>query len=222
MTDWSVISCGMDRQVDTRRRRAPALPAEERMEEILRAAAEVFTEKGFASARIEDVAQRAGIAKGTVYLHFASKEALFKALVETVVAPSVGHMEELMRDDEIPSAELLRRVLGVVRGEILGTERRRVVRLVVTEGHRFPDIARLYHDKVIRRAMGLLRRIVERGIVRGEFAHDELLRFPQLFAAPLLVAVVWHELFEPRESLDADAMLDAHLGLMLRGLGAET
>lgn len=192
------------------------------MEEILRAAAEVFTEKGFASARIEDVAQRAGIAKGTVYLHFASKEALFKALVETVVAPSVGHMEELMRDDEIPSAELLRRVLGVVRGEILGTERRRVVRLVVTEGHRFPDIARLYHDKVIRRAMGLLRRIVERGIVRGEFAHDELLRFPQLFAAPLLVAVVWHELFEPRESLDADAMLDAHLGLMLRGLGAET
>ena len=192
------------------------------MEEILRAAAEAFTEKGFASARIEDVAQRAGIAKGTVYLHFASKEALFKALIETLVAPSVGHMEELMGDDSIPSAELLRRVLGVVRGEILGTDRRRVVRLVITEGHRFPDIARLYHDKVIGRAMNLLRRIVERGIARGEFAHDELSRFPQLFAAPLVVAVVWQDLFEPRESLDADAMLDAHLELMLRGLGAET
>ena len=212
----------MDRTVDTKRRRAPAVPAEERMEAILRAAADVFTEKGFASARIEDVALRAGIAKGTVYLYFESKEALFKALIETLVAPSVGHMEELMRDDAIPSAELLRRVLRVVRGEILGTDRRRVVRLVITEGHRFPDIARLYHDKVIRRAMGLLRGIVERGIARGEFAHDELSRFPQLFAAPLVVAVVWQDLFKPRESLDADAMLDAHLGLMLRGLGAET
>jgi AcrR family transcriptional regulator len=212
----------MVQQADTRRRRAPSLPPEERMEGILRAAADVFTEKGFAAARIEDVAVRAGIAKGTVYLHFASKEALFKALIETTVAPSVGHMEDLLHDERIASADLLRRVLGVVRGEILGTDRRRIVRLVISEGHRFPDVARVYHDQVIRRAMDLVRKIVERGIARGEFDRDELLRFPQLFAAPLLVALVWEGLFEPREPLDADAMLDAHLDLVLRGLGAGT
>lgn len=194
---------------------------EDRMTTILDAAREVFIERGFAAARIEDVAARAGIAKGTVYLHFDSKEALFKALIASVVAPALGEMEAVMRDDAIRSSEILRRVLTVIRDDVLATERRQVLRLILTEGHRFPDIAAYYHEHVIARAMTLLRAIVARGIERGEFARDTLARFPQLFAAPLLLAVTWDALFEQFEHLDAGAMLDAHFDLMIHGLGAE-
>jgi AcrR family transcriptional regulator len=204
----------------TRRRRASAMTPEQRTETILEAAREVFLAKGFAAARVEDVSARAGIAKGTIYLHFDSKEALFKALIASLVTPPLGHMELLLQDDGPPSAELLRRAVEIIRSEILQTERRFVLRLLMTEGHNFPDIAAFYHDAVVARAMRLLRGIVERGVARGEFASDTLARFPQLFAAPMLLAVMWEGLFGARDPLDVDGLLQAHLDLVLRGIEA--
>jgi AcrR family transcriptional regulator len=201
------------------RRRAPTLSPQERRDAILSAARDTFIDKGFAAARIEDVAACAGIAKGTVYLHFDSKEALFKALIESIADAPMNRMQALLRDDVLSSAELLRRIVGTVRDEILKTERRHVLRLLLTEGHRFPEIAELHYERVVRRAMQLLRRIVARGIARGEFGRDALERFPQLFAAPLLLAVIWEGLFGARDPLDVDGLLDAHLDLLLHGLG---
>lgn len=210
----------MTNDASPRSGRAKAMTPEERTETILDAARAVFLEKGFAAARVEDVARRAGIAKGTVYLHFNSKEALFKALIRSTAASPIGHIRTLLEDEERSSAELLRLVTGVISTELLGTERRLVLRLLITEGPRFPDIATFHHEEVVSRAMTLLRSIVSRGIARGEFDSDALERFPQLFAAPMLLAIIWEALFAERDPLDVDAMLEAHLELVLRGMGA--
>lgn len=204
-----------------RQRRAPAMTAEERAETILVAARQVFLEKGFAAARMDDVAARAGIAKGTVYLHFEGKEALFKALITSVVTQPIGRMESLFADDGRSGAELLREALRILRHEILETDRRFVLRLILTEGHNFPEIAAFYHDQVVARAMRLLRAVVGRGVERGEFARDTLARFPQLFAAPMLLAVMWEGLFGDRDPLDVKGLMEAHLEVLLHGLEAK-
>lgn len=219
MTDRSVRVVPVDHS--PKPRRAPAIPPEERAELILDAARAVFLEKGFAAARMDDVAARARVAKGTLYLHFESKEALFKALVASVATPPVEHMEALLRDDRVESAELLRQAMGILVREILTTDRRFVLRLLLVEGHKFPEVMRFYHEAVISRAMRLISGIARRGVERGEFRHDALARFPQLLAAPMILAVLWEGLFEEVEPLDVEGLLRAQLDLLLRGLGAE-
>ncbi len=201
----------------TSRSGRPAAP-DKRAEAILEAAREVFLERGFAAARVEDVAHRAGVAKGTVYLHFDSKQALFKALIASVAAPPLGRMEALLRDETHSSADLLRLATETLLTQILETDRRLILRLLLTEGPRFPDVAAYHHDEVVVRAMALLRAIVERGIARGEFDDDTLARFPQLFAAPMLMTVIWESLFGTRDPLDVRGMLEGHLELLLRGM----
>jgi AcrR family transcriptional regulator len=204
-----------------RRARARPVPQEERAEEILRAALGVFLEKGFAAARIEDVAARAGIAKGTVYLYFDSKDALFKALLQSAAAPPLGKVEALLDGYEGSAEALLRAAIDIIKREILGTDRKLIVRLVITEAHRFPEIAAFHYEEVVSRIMGLLRRLVERGVASGEFAHDALVRFPHLVIAPLLLAVVWEALFERQAPLDVDGLFEAHVNLLVRGLRKE-
>jgi AcrR family transcriptional regulator len=211
----------MTQRTPRKRGRAKAMSAEQRTEAILAAAAEVFIEQGFDGARVEDVARRAGIAKGTVYLYFPGKEALFRALVRQVAAAPLALGRRLLDGDAMSSAEMLRALIAAIRTEVLESERRRVLRLLLTEGHRFPELAATYHDEVISRGMALIRAIVDRGIRRGEFRNDALVRFPQLLAAPLLLAVLWEGLFDATEKLDTAALLDAHLDLVLAGLRRE-
>lgn len=194
---------------------------EERAASILEAAKAEFVERGFEAARIDDIARRAGIAKGTVYLHFPSKEALFLALVRVAVVPAVSSMRALVDAAQGSSADLLRAMLGVIKRELLGTDRRFLVRLMMTEGHRFPELAASYHDEVVGHGMALIRAVVERGVARGEFRSDAVARFPQLFAAPVALAVLWEGLFGKHAPLDADALLDAHLEVLLHGLTGE-
>ena len=193
---------------------------DQRVAAILNAARDVFLERGFAAARVEDVAKRAGIAKGTVYLHFESKDALFKALIASVAKAPIAHMEALLRDEATSSTDILRAMIGIIRREVLESDRRNILRLLMTEGPHFPDIAAYHHDAVVARAMALLRAIVERGVKRGEFANDGLARFPQLFAAPLLLAIVWEALFGAIDPLDVEGLLETHLDVMLNGIRA--
>jgi len=193
----------------------------QRIDAILRAALTLFTEQGFQAARIADVARAAGVAKGTVYLYFDSKEALLKALIASHTAPPLEHVSALIENHEGSAEELLRKAIAMLRSEVLETDRRLVIRLVLTEGHRFPDIAAYYHDRVLRRGMAFMSAIVRRGVDRGEFHHDAPARFPQLVLAPLLLAVLWQELFAEHATLDTAAMLDAHVELLLLGMKAE-
>src|SRR3954467_7267637 len=121
--------------------RAPRTQAaEERRTAILAAALEEFTARGYEGARLDDVAKRAGVAKGTIYLYFADKETLFQELVRSMVHPVLGTLEKL-RDVDVPARMLVEGLLGTFVREVLGTRRRDIVRLILTEGPRFPAIA---------------------------------------------------------------------------------
>ncbi len=196
------------------RKRRSATP-EARRAEILDAALEEFTARGYESARLDDVAKRAGVAKGTIYLYFADKEALFQDLVRSMVHPVLGTLEH-MREVDMPARLLVEGMLATFVREILGTRRKDIVRLIFTEGTRFPAIAEFYHREVIARVLAVMRPILQRAAERGELPDDSLARFPQLIIAPGLVAIMWNALFATYEPLDVPAMMRAHLGILFR------
>jgi AcrR family transcriptional regulator len=207
-----------DARAATRRRRARALSADARAGQILEAASAVFVAKGFAGARIEDVARHAGVAKGTVYLHFASKQELFKEIVRASILPAVGRLELLIRTSEAATDQLLRQGLMLIAREVFSTDRRHILRLMLTEGHRFPEIAGFYHAEVVSRGLGMIRLVLERGRTRGEVRGDALIRFPQLLVAPVMLAILWEGLFGHVDPLDTDALFAAHFEVISQAL----
>lgn len=201
------------------RSRARRLDPEARRRAILDAALIVFAEKGYAGARMDDVAARAGVAKGTLYLYFEDKKALFQGLVHDAADPILGAMEERVASFEGDTRELLELVFSHVAAQVVHSPRRHLVKLMMGEGERFPELADFYYREVVSRGIALLRSINARALARGEITSDAGLRFPQLIIAPLLVAVMWESLFARNEPLDTTDMLMTHVELVLRGLG---
>jgi AcrR family transcriptional regulator len=185
-----------------------------RRDAILAAALDEFAARGFAATRLDDVAKRANVAKGTIYLHFADKEALFEELIRTELGPVVGALEQAAHAD-IPLRVIADRLIDLFARGIFETRRKDIIRLVITEGPRFPKLAEFYYNEVIARAFGLIRGILQRAFERGELPNDTLVRFPQLLAAPGIVAVIWSGLFDRFEPLDVRAMMRAHFNQLL-------
>lgn len=202
-----------------RRVRAARLDPAARRAAILAAALAVFAEKGFAGARMEDVAAQAGVAKGTLYLYFEDKRALFEGLIREAADPILAALETQVAHFEGSTLELLGLVFGHVVTEAVESPRRHLIKLMIGEGERFPDIADFYYHAVVRRGLELLRTINARALERGEITSDAGLRYPQLLIAPVLVAVVWEGLFARHQALDVRDMLMTHAELVLRGLG---
>jgi AcrR family transcriptional regulator len=183
--------------------------ANARRKAILNAALDEFSARGFAAARLDDVAQRAGVAKGTIYLYFADKEALFQELVRFQLIPIVGLFEAALASD-IPLRALIDQAIEIFATEIYGTHRKLVIRLIISEGPRFPVLAEFYYREVLARILGAIRARLIRALDRGDIADDTLIRFPQLIGAAPVVAIVWHSLFDRYEPLDVRAMLRAY------------
>jgi AcrR family transcriptional regulator len=206
----------MDENASARwRRRKEARP-----EEILSAALESFAERGFAATRIEDVAARAGISKGTLYLYFDGKEELFKAVVRQALLPNLARIEALAASFEGPSAFLLERLLATVTG-VVESRVGAIPKLVIAEAGNFPDLARFYLDEVVHRGLGLIAAILRRGIARGEFRAIDVDHAVFCVIAPLLIAALWKSSLEPHDQagpLDVQALVRAHLDLLQRGL----
>jgi len=190
----------------------------DKLQAILAAAFDVFVEKGFADTRLDEVAARAGVAKGTIYLYVPSKTALFEELVRSAIRSPLEGIGSQLAALDLPVEDVLRLLFKRVREEVLETRRREIARLVITEAGRFPEIAELYHREVISRGLCLLRGVIARAGERGELRSDELMRFPQLVIAPVVVALLWTSLFQDHEPLDTKAMLDAHVDLLIRAL----
>jgi AcrR family transcriptional regulator len=184
-----------------------------RRDAILAAAFDEFSARGFAATRIDDVARRADVAKGTIYLYFRDKEALFQELVRAMLVPLVAALEAPPPED-VPIRVLLEAFIDLFVREVYGTKRRAVLRLVMTEGPRFPKLAEFHYRNVVERAMNAMRALIERAIKRGELKHDALLRFPQLIIAPGIVAIIWSGLFDRFAPLDVSAMMRAHLDVL--------
>jgi AcrR family transcriptional regulator len=190
-----------------------SLSPEARREAILAAALDEFTARGYEGARLDDVARRAGVAKGTIYLYFADKETLFQDLVRSLVHPVLGMLEK-MRGVDIPARMLVEGLLNTFVREVYGTRRKDIIRLILNEGARFPAIAEFYYHEVIARVLAIVRPIMARAAERGELPNDALARFPQLIVAPMLVGIMWHSLFDKFEPLDVAALVRAHIGIL--------
>ena len=146
---------------------------EARPQEILDAALAVFAEKGFSAARMEDISRRAGVTKGTIYLYFESKEALFKALVRESLAPTIQGVIAQAEAYEGPSRDLLILVLSTMGSFIRTSDRVVLPKIVIAEAGNFPELVRFYREEIIDKGLGLLESIIARGIARGEFRNVE-------------------------------------------------
>lgn len=201
------------------RRRAPAMERTERRQAILEAALAEFAAHGFAQAKLEQVARRAGIAKGTLYLYFTAKEALFRALVEEMIAPVLVDADALVALFPGSTKDLLDRLMALMCERVLERPAASLIRLILSEGPRFPELAAFHHRAVVSRGLALIRQVAQRGLDRGEIDSDLAVRFPHLVVAPAIVAVIWDGLFSEVDPLDVRALLAAHRELLLRGLG---
>jgi AcrR family transcriptional regulator len=186
---------------------------EKRRAAILDAALEEFAARGFADTRLDDVARRARIAKGTIYLYFRDKESLFQELVRTMLSPLVGTIEAAPLS-EVPIRAVAEMIVDVFVREIYGTRRKDVIRLIISEGPRFPKLAEVYYREVIAHVLPVLRARLSLAVERGELSRDALARFPQLLVAPALTAIMWNSLFGRLAPLDVRELMRAHLELL--------
>jgi AcrR family transcriptional regulator len=190
-----------------------------RRDAILAAALEEFSARGFAAARLDDMAQRAGVGKGTIYLHFRDKEALFQELVTTMLVPFIANIEAAPPAG-VPIRTVLERLTDRFVHEIYSTDRRKLIRLVMTEGPRFPQLAEFHYHHVVKRAIAAMRALLGAAHRRGELRNDALVRFPQLVVAPCMMAIVWSGLFDRFAPLDVAELMGAHLDLIFGTGGA--
>jgi AcrR family transcriptional regulator len=184
-----------------------------RREAILAAALDEFAARGFAAARLDDVAKRAGVAKGTIYLHFRDKEALFQDIIRSLMGPFVGTVEQAFSAD-IPVRMLARQIVELFVRQVFNTRRKDIIRLMMTEGPRFPKLAEFYYREVLSRIFGGARKRLQRALDEGEISHASLVRFPQLIAAPGITAIIWSGLFDRFEPLDARELLQAQINIL--------
>jgi AcrR family transcriptional regulator len=199
------------------RRRKDARPAE-----LLDAALEIFAEKGFAAARMEDITARAGAAKGTLYLYFPSKGAVFEALVRALIVPNLDLAEAALARHAGPVAPLLRQAVPLVAGIVRDGRLAVLPRLLIGELYKFPELARFYKSTVADRGLALIARAHRRGVAAGEFRPQDSEAVARLVVAPLLLTAVWRAVFAPYEDepFDPQRVLDAHVDTLLRGLAA--
>ena len=185
----------------------------ERREAILAAALDEFALRGYEAARLDDVARRAGVAKGTIYLYFRDKESLFQELVRAMLTPLVGTIEALGAA-ELPLSAMAGRIADLFVREVYETRRKDVIRLMIAEGRRFPKLAEFYYREVLSHIIAAMRGLLARAAARGEVPKG-LVDFPQMLAAPGLLAIIWNGLFERFEPLDVRAMMKAHVELLV-------
>jgi AcrR family transcriptional regulator len=149
-----------------------------RRDAILDAALDEFSARGFAATRLDDVAKRADVAKGTIYLHFKDKESLFQELIRSKMAPVVGTLEATFAAD-LPLRMVTEKAIDVFVREVYGSHRKHLIRLIISEGPRFPALAEFYYREVLSRILKSVRGLLRRALERGELADDTVIRFPQ-------------------------------------------
>jgi AcrR family transcriptional regulator len=188
--------------------------------EIVAAAVQVFVERGFAAAKLADVARRAGVTKGTLYLYFASKEALFKEMVRQTIVPAIATGEQIVSSHTGTAADLFRQITLGWWQRIGETSLSGIPKLMMAEAGNFPELARFYYDEVIQRGQRLMASVLERGIASGEFRAIDVDLGVRLALAPLLQAANWRNSWAlcTRERFDIARYLDHHVDIFLRGI----
>jgi AcrR family transcriptional regulator len=207
----------LETRPDTRRRRKA-----ERPQEILEAAFTEFSRNGYATTTLDQIAERAGVTKGTIYVYFANKEQLFISMVREFTKATLDTVHEMLETHEGSTADLLRAQFSFIYQHIVEDRRRRdVVRMLIAEAPRFPELADRYHEEILRPCLDMLKRTIQRGIDSGEIRKSSIIDSPQVVIAPIALVDLWMMMFDDRQPLDLKAYFDAHLDLVLNGLLAK-
>jgi len=194
--------------------------SEDRPREICAAALEVFAEKGFAAAKLDEIARRAGVSKGTLYLYFKDKEQLFRAVVRDSIAPNVAAITSAISAMDAPFADVVRMFLAGFAEREARLPLGAVAKMVIGESRNFPEVARVWHDEVASKAIGALAAAIERAQRRGEVRNGD----PRLFAfslmGPMVLGALWRATLVPvgGEPLDLPALARQHADTVLEGL----
>jgi AcrR family transcriptional regulator len=192
-----------------------------RPQELLAAALDQFVERGYAATRLEDVAKHAGVSKGTLYLYFANKEELFKAVVRANIVATIGEAEQDAAAFDGPSGELLGTLLMKWWAEICATPLGGITKLILSEGNNFPELAQFYNEEVVARGSNLFIQVLIRGIERGEFRPVDPVVMTQVLIAPVLMLMMWTHSFMPTcdmPPVDPQAFMETFISTTVRGL----
>ncbi len=187
---------------------------EDRPQEITEAAFAAFAEKGYAATRVEEVAKRAGVSKGLLYLYFRTKEELFKAVVRSVVMPRIDALVNELDDSNLTAEQFIRGPVLDLMKRLPGSPISVVIRLMISEAPKHPDLVDFYWDNVASRGMAALQQLLERGVQNGEFRRTAVNDLPQLLIAPAMMSVVWGLVFAKR-SLDTDKLIETSFDMTL-------
>ena len=203
-----------------RERRKEARPGE-----LVKAALDLFVEKGFAATRVDEVAARAGVSKGTLFLYFESKEDLFKAVIRDNIANLFPAWNEEFKTFEGSSAEMLHYAMDLWWLNVGNTPASGIVKLVISEAQNFPEIAAFYQKEVVEPGTGLLQSILQRGVERGEFQHMDTSKSVFSIIAPMIFLMMWkHSMGACAASaniIDPKEFIHMHVDLLLNGMSAK-
>ena len=192
---------------------------QERPDEILNAALELFTEKGFAATRMDDVAKTAGISKGTLYNYFESKESIFHAVVQEMISPEIDKVEAMVASYQGPTDHLLRQLIRAWWTNVGETRLSAIPKIVISESGNFPELADFFVETVVKRARKLFTDVVSRGVVSGEFNLVETQAVARLIIAPLVYATIWQHSLKPfDDDYSSDEYVDMHIKFILKSL----
>ncbi len=208
------MSAVLETQAEPRRRRKA-----ERPQEIIEAAFAEFSRNGYATTTLDQIAERAGVTKGTIYVYFESKEHLFISMVREFTKPTMEPVQDMFKTHDGSTADLLRAQFSFIYEHLVEDRRRReVVRMLIAEATRFPELADRYHAEILRPCLDMLRQAIQRGVDRGEIRNSAIVEQPQVVIGPIALIDVWMMLFDDRQPLDLKAYFDAHLDMVLNGV----
>jgi len=198
--------------------------SEDRPREICAAALEVFAEKGFAAAKLDEIARRAGVSKGTLYLYFQDKADLFRAVIRDTVAPRVAAVREIADKLELPFAQVVPLFLANVAAMTDRLPVGAVAKIVIGESRNFPDLAKIWHDQVASGALAALEQLIERAQDRGEVRPGDARLMAFSLMGPMLMGVLWRETLQPAggQPLDLAKLAAQHGETILAGMLTET
>ncbi len=190
---------------------------QDRPQEITDAALAAFAEKGYAATRVDDVAKRAGVSKGLLYLYFKTKEELFKAVIRSFVVPRIDALMDIIESSELSSEEFLRGPFLDFVKTLPGSPISVVIRLMIAEGPKHPDLVQFYWDNVVSRGLGAISELLQRGVQTGEFRKSAVTEQPHLFIMPVLFSVIFNLLFD-KQSIDTNRLIETQIDLLITHL----
>jgi len=196
-----------------RRRRKEARPAE-----LIEAGLAEFAEKGFAATRMEDIAARADVVKGTIYLYFDSKEALFKEAIRSRIETAVTDVRGIADAYAGDAESLLKLIFRTLYARLVEGDVRIIIRIMIAEGPRIPEVVEFYHANTITVGKQMLTAVMKRGIETGEFRDDLPVDQPVVAIGPVIAAAIWRMVFDRIEPLDVEAFAHAHADIILKGM----